>query len=167
MERIPLAIEHVIFQAVHPYEKVIEALEARLGTQESQEAVIRLLQSNASSWEQISQIVSTQIGTSGFVLFSKVDHGQYLALVGKRGRAIQYAIGNPLFAAQMTGNAPEAALYAPLRMVVYEDEQGNTRVAYDSLVSQMAPYGEAICDAARAVEQRLERLVAAITALDP
>ena len=35
---------------------------------------------------------------------------------------------------------PEVALYAPLRFVVYQDEAGQTFVAYDTLVSQVAQY---------------------------
>ena len=62
------------------------------------------------------------IGTSGLTLFYKVEHSFLLSLVGKTSRAIQYTIGNPLLAIQMTRYMPEAALYAPLRLVVYEDE---------------------------------------------
>ena len=65
----------------------------------------------------------------------------------------------------MTRYMPEAALYAPLRLVVYEDEQGKTFIAYDSFVSLLAQYQrEEITQVARVVEQKLEALVAEVIA---
>ena len=64
----------------------------------------------------------------------------------------------------MTRHIPEAALYAPLRLVVYEDEEGRTFVAYDNFVSLLAQYQrEEITQVARVVEQKLEALVAEAT----
>ena len=56
-------------------------------------------------------------GSSGFMLFSTNDHGSLLRMVGQSRRAVQYVIGNPLFAVEMTRHAIGAALYAPLRVL--------------------------------------------------
>ena len=40
-----------------------------------------------------------------------------------RRNALQYEIGNPLTASKMTRYELGAALYAPLRVVLFEDEQ--------------------------------------------
>jgi uncharacterized protein (DUF302 family) len=65
----------------------------------------------------------------------------------------------------MTKHQPEAALYAPLHLVVYEDEEGKTFAAYDSFISLLAQYQrEEITQVARVVEQKLEALVAEVTA---
>src|SRR5262245_40967120 len=37
-----------------------------------------------------------------YVLFATQDHGSLLRLAGQKRRAIQYVVGNPLFALQMT-----------------------------------------------------------------
>jgi uncharacterized protein (DUF302 family) len=106
------------------------------------------------------QAVEEHIGTSGFTLFWKIDHGDVLALAGKSGRARQYATGNPLLAVQMSRHVPEVALYAPLRLVVYEDHQGRTFVAYDRITSQLAQYEhKEVARVAEIVEQKLEALV--------
>lgn len=39
-------------------------------------------------------------------------------------QALQYEIGNPLTASKMTCHRLATALYAPLRVALYEDEQG-------------------------------------------
>ncbi len=156
----PITIEHIVVASNQPYEKVSDVLEARLGSAENWEAIgEHLLAANASE-EQVAQTIEEYLGTSGFTLFYKVEHSHLLALIGKTSRATQYTIGNPLLAIQMTRHLPEAGLYAPLRLVVYEDEQGSTFLAYDSFVSLLAQYQrEEITQVARVVEQKLETLV--------
>ena len=55
-------------------------------------------------------------------------------------------------------------MYAPLKLIVYQDEEGRTFVAYDGFVSLLAQYQrEEITQVARVVEQKLEALIAAVT----
>ena len=65
----------------------------------------------------------------------------------------------------MIEHAPEAALYAPLRLAVYENHAGKASVAYERFTSQLAqyPYPE-IASVAQLVDQKLEDLVAQATA---
>ena len=44
---------------------------------------------------------------------------------------MQYEIGNPLTAERMSRYALAAGLYAPLRVVLYEDESGRAIFEYD------------------------------------
>jgi hypothetical protein len=56
---------------------------------------------------------------------------------------------------------PEAALYAPLRLVVYENRAGKAVAAYERFTSQLAQYPHPeIAPVAQLVEQKLEELVA-------
>lgn len=57
-------------------------------------------------------------------IFGERDHGALLRIVGKRRNAVQYDVGNPLTASMMTRHQLPAALYAPLRVVLFEDRQG-------------------------------------------
>jgi hypothetical protein len=57
-------------------------------------------------------------------IFGERDHGAVLRIVGGRRSALQYDIGNPLTASKMTRYQLPAALYAPLRVVLFENEQG-------------------------------------------
>ena len=70
-------------------------------------------------------------GPSGFMLFRTSDHGALLRSAGQTKRAVQYLFGNPLFTVRMTQHDIRAGLYAPLRVLVYEDEGGKTCVEYD------------------------------------
>ena len=157
-------IEHVVVAATQTYEQVLTSLDKRLGSSESQEEVVRLLSTPEITWEQIEQTVQQRRGSSDFTLFAKVDFAPLLARRGAMSRAMQYTIGNPVLAVQMLQSQPEAGLYIPLRLVVYEYQE-RTFVAYDRLVSLLHQYQQDdLLRVAMLVEQKLEALVAAVTA---
>jgi uncharacterized protein (DUF302 family) len=160
----PITIEHVVVASNQPYEKVIDAFEARLGPAEHWEEILRPLLLSKASWELVTQTIEEHIGTSGLTFFFKSEQSPLLVLAGKTSRVTQYTIGNPLFATRMTMHMPEAALYAPLKVVIYADEEGKTFVAYDSFTSLLAQYQrEEINQVAQVVAQELEALVAEVT----
>ena len=100
-------------------------------------------------------------GTSGFMLFGKRHHGSMLRIVGKARKAIQYVVGNPLFAVQMTQHDIRASLYAPLRVLLYENEEGKTCLEYDKPSSLFGQFGNAeITAVATMLDRKLEDLVA-------
>ena len=156
-----ITIEHIVVASDRSYEQVIEALEAQLGLRADWEEIAR---TPNATFEQAVQLVEQQLGTSGFTILSKIEPGALLTLSGKPTRAAQYAIGNPLLAIQMIEHAPEVALYAPLRLVVYENRAGKAVVAYERFTSQLAqyPYPE-VAAVAQLVEHKLDELVAQAT----
>lgn len=54
-------------------------------------------------------------------IFLSRDHGSLLRIAGQSRKAVQYEIGNPLTASKMTRHEFATGLYAPLRVVLYED----------------------------------------------
>ena len=100
------------------------------------------------------------VGPSGFMLFRTSDHGSLLRLVGQKKKAIQYLVGNPLFAIQMTQHDIRASLYAPFRVLIYENEEGKTCVEYDRPSSLFGQFGnERITPTATMLDSKLEALV--------
>jgi hypothetical protein len=55
---------------------------------------------------------------------------------------VQYEIGNPLIASKMKRYQLPAALYAPLRVVLFENEQGRGVFEYDKPSSFFRQYGD-------------------------
>src|SRR5262249_34779432 len=101
------------------------------------------------------------VGPSGFMLFRTSDHGALLRLAGQTKKAVQYLLGNPLFAVRMTQYDIRAGLYAPLRVFVYEDEGGKTCVEYDRPSSLFGQFGNAgVTEVATMLDRKLEQLVA-------
>ena len=72
-------------------------------------------------------------------IFEERDHGSLLQIWGD---AVQYELGNPLTASKMTRHQLAAALYAPLRVVLFEDEQGRGILEYDRPSSFFSQYGD-------------------------
>jgi uncharacterized protein (DUF302 family) len=90
-------------------------------------------------------------------IFEERDHGALLEIFGGRRNALQYEIGNPLTASKMTRYQLSAALYAPLRVVLYEDEQGRGVFEYDKPSSFFGQYGdERVSEVGRYLDDALE-----------
>lgn len=70
-------------------------------------------------------------GSQDLMIFTINDHGKVLSLFGITKKVIQYQIGNPLIASRMTSKDLLAAIYAPLRVLVYQAEDGRTYVDYE------------------------------------
>jgi uncharacterized protein (DUF302 family) len=153
-----ILIEHVHVKTEKPFGEVAAAFEARLG--KFDEAVSEQFR-NGDAPEAIRARIEEMAGASGFMLFRTSDHGALLRLAGQSKQAVQYLLGNPLFALQMTQHDVRAGLYAPLRVLLYEDEQGKTCVEYDTASSLFGQFGNAkVTEVAAMLDRKLEQLVA-------
>jgi uncharacterized protein (DUF302 family) len=93
-------------------------------------------------------------------IFGQRDHGALLQIAGGKRNAIQYEIGNPLTASKMTRHQLAAALYAPLRVVLFEDEQGKGIFEYDRPSSFFGQYGdERVTEVGRYLDAILEAVL--------
>ena len=99
-------------------------------------------------------------GAQGLMIFAVFDHGAALNMAGARTNARQYLIGNPLTAIQMSQHDIRAALYAPLRVLVYERKGGQTIVEYDQASSLFGQFGRAdVTEVAKTLDVKLERVL--------
>jgi uncharacterized protein (DUF302 family) len=160
-QRRNVLVEHVHVETAKPFSDVAAALEARMGKFDP--AVYEQLQKGADA-EVVRARLEKMAGPSGFMLFRTSDHGALLRLAGQKKKALQYLLGNPLFAIQMTQHDIRAGLYAPLRVLLCEDEQGKTCVEYDKPSSLFGQFGNTkVTEVAKMLDQKLERLVAEAT----
>jgi uncharacterized protein (DUF302 family) len=91
-------------------------------------------------------------------IFLSRDHGSLLRIADHARKAVQYDIGNPLTASRMTRHQLAAGLYAPLRVVLYEDQEGGSVFEYDMPSSLFGQFGdEQVIDVARGLDVALER----------
>jgi uncharacterized protein (DUF302 family) len=151
-------IEHVHVETELPFDEVAAALKARMGKFDP--AVYEQLRSGADP-EAVRAGLEGMVGSSGFMLFRTSDHGAVLRLAGQTRKAVQYLLGNPLFAVQMTQHDIRAGLYAPLRVLVYQDEGGKTCIEYDKPSTLFGQFGNAkVTEVAAMLDRKLEQLVA-------
>jgi uncharacterized protein (DUF302 family) len=153
-----ITVEHVRVVADKPIDQVAKAFEQQLGQFDPE--VYKLLTVGEDP-DKVRAKLEAMVGPSGFMLFRTSDHGALLRLVGQQKKAIQYLVGNPLFAVQMTQHDIRAGLYAPLRVLIYQNEQGKTCVEYDRPSSLFGQFGSAkVTAVATMLDQKLEQLVA-------
>lgn len=89
-------------------------------------------------------------------VFLRRDHGALLQVVGRPRKALQYEIGNPHTASKMTRHRLPAGLYAPLRVFLYEDENGGSVFEYDKPSSLFGQFDdEQVTAVARGLDDAL------------
>lgn len=140
-------VEHVTITSAKPFADVREALETSLPHVD--EGLFVLLR-----FHQTETALRAMEAAPPLSIFGMRDHGGLLQIAGQARRAIQYDIGNPLTASRMTRRNISAALYAPVRVLLREDEHGSTAFEYDRPTTT---FGQ--CDDAdlRAVAAELDR----------
>jgi uncharacterized protein (DUF302 family) len=74
--------------------------------------------------------------------FLERDHGDLLAIAGRKRKAIQYEIGNAHTATKMTRFDLRVALYVPLRVALFETEGGEAVFEYDRPSSLVGQFGD-------------------------
>ena len=95
-------------------------------------------------------------------IFQVRDHGALLAIAGKARDALQYEIGNPVTASLMTRHRLSAALYAPIRVLLYENDAGHGVFEYDQPSTTFGQFGdERVMTVARGLDAALERALLA------
>src|SRR6516164_6132601 len=117
MTETRFSVVHVRVTSDRPFAEVQAAFERRVGRFEPD--VYQALAEGGDP-AAVRARLEAMAGSSGFMLFRTSDHGGLLRLVGEQRKAVQYLIGNPLFAVEMTRHAIGAGLYAPLRVLIYE-----------------------------------------------
>jgi Domain of unknown function DUF302 len=91
-------------------------------------------------------------------IFQVRDHGALLKIAGKARNALQYEIGNPVTASLMTRHRLSAALYAPIRVVLYENDAGHGVFEYDQPSTTFGQFGdEQVTAVARGLDAALAR----------
>src|SRR5262249_35771558 len=90
-------VDHVRLESDKPFEEVANAFEQLLGRFDPDVAKPLIADGDV---EEARAKIEAMAGPSGFMLFGTNDHGALLRLAGQRRKAIQYVVGNPLFALQ-------------------------------------------------------------------
>lgn len=158
MNSTRISVDHVRLATNKPFDEVTSEFERQLGRFDPD--VYKALARGGDA-EGAKTKIGAMAGPSGFMLFATHNHGALLRLAGQKRKAIQYVVGNPLFALQMTQHDIRASLYAPLRVLIYETDEGKTCVEYDRPSSLFGQFGnDRIAPTAAMLDKKLEALVA-------
>ena len=152
-------IDHVTVSSSKPYASVKQDLESRLGRLDDH--IRTLLKQNKV--EELRAALQRAAGNDGLVIHYIGVHGDWLVLKGQHKNGTEYFTGNVLTAVEMTNVNMAAGLYAPLRIMVYENTQGGTTIEYDKPSTQLSQFHSAQIDAqGRSLDDRLAKLCASV-----
>ncbi len=120
---------------------------------------------SAPTREQFEHVIQSQVGESDFTLFFEINYGQWLPLFGIERKVVRWILGNPLIAITMIQHDITASLFAPVELLLVENESGDgSTVIYDVPSSLMViEPNPALLAAARALDGKLEALVSYVT----
>jgi uncharacterized protein (DUF302 family) len=151
IQRKIIAVEHIRIDSIRRYDDVRAALEA-LPQFDNR---IRGLLRDGEIDHVRSELQAIQ-GDAHLVIFSIVAHGDWLQIVSGKRKAAQYVIGNVLVSTQMTRHRLAAGLYAPLRVMLYENDEGTATIEYDRPSTLFGQYGD---ERVTAVAKELDRKI--------
>jgi uncharacterized protein (DUF302 family) len=152
-------IDHVTVSSSKPYALVKQDLESRLGRLDDH--IRTLLKQNKV--EELRAALQKTAGDDGLVIHYIGLHGDWLVLKGQHKNGTEYFTGNILTAVEMTNVNMAAGLYAPLRIMVYENAQGGTTIEYDKPSTQLSQFHSAQIDVqGRSLDDRLAKLCASV-----
>jgi uncharacterized protein (DUF302 family) len=148
-----IVIEHIRISSERPFAEVRRKLESTVPKLDPDiaEALRSGDQKKVKDYEENGPKLS---------IFGERDHGALLKIAGGRRNALQYDIGNPLTASKMTRYQLPAALYAPLRVVLFEDDHGRGIFEYDKPSSLFGQYGDQrVTEVGRYLDTTLESVL--------
>jgi uncharacterized protein (DUF302 family) len=152
---VKIQIEHESLKVSCGFEEFTRRLESALGRFDAAE-----MRGFKDDPHGAAERLRKSSGDDGLLLFDVLDHGSLAAVHGKARKAKQYVVGNPLIAARMTRHDIRAGLYAPLRLFVFEDDDGSTRVEFDRPSSLFGQFRSAAVDAvAQDLDSKLRDLI--------
>jgi uncharacterized protein (DUF302 family) len=154
-------VTYITISCEKSFEQVTSALESRMG--EADNELLRQLKrlDTNKSFNQVESAVVSMVGESGFTNLADYQLGGLLTSqqTGHCLRSKLYIIGNPLIAAQMFKHNPAVGLYVPLRLFVYETDDGKIRINYDKPSSLLTQFqNDQISIVAQDLDQKLHDL---------
>jgi uncharacterized protein (DUF302 family) len=130
-----IAVQHVKIVLAQSFETAREAFESIVPPFDAE--IIALLRNG-----EVEDARQRLERAPELAIFQSRDHGSVLKIAGLARKALQYDVGNPLTASKMTRHHLAAAIYAPFRVVLYENEQGQAVFEYDKPSTLFGQFGD-------------------------
>jgi hypothetical protein len=119
-----VTFEHISIESSKPFRDVCAALEMAVPPLDP--AILNLLADG-----DVERVDHEREHGPELSIFLVRDHGALLQIAGRARSARQYDIGNAITASLMTRHQLAAAQYAPIRVVLYENDAGHAVFEYD------------------------------------
>jgi heme-degrading monooxygenase HmoA/uncharacterized protein (DUF302 family) len=159
---IPFNGVRLKFESGKPFDELVSALLADVGEKPLK---IDDLPAQFESWESYKAEVEAHVGPSGFILFALINHGAWIKKAQIQKKVLRVVIGNPLLAITMLRHDLTAGLFAPVELILIEEDDDHSSLMYVRPSSLMVVEpNEPLLGAARELDAKLQALAAKVTA---
>ena len=110
------------------YDQTVAALLSEIG--ENPEAITDLPAVFFQDWASFATEITNHLGSSEFMLMHLIDHGGWLQTAGINRKALRAILGNPLIAITMLRHDLTAGLFAPVELLILEEDDNRSSVTY-------------------------------------
>ena len=124
---IPFTGVRLRFDSSKNFDELVDALLSDVG---EKPVMIDDIAINFESWAAHQEKVESCVGPSGFMLFGLLNHGGWIKKVGIERKALRVIIGNPLIAITMLRHDLTAGLFAPVELLLVEEDNGRSSLIY-------------------------------------
>lgn len=159
--QIPFAGVRLQYGSTKSYDELAAALLADIG---DTPVPIDDIAVGFETWESYEREVASHAGPSGFMLFALLDHGGWIRKAGIEKKALRVILGNPLIAITMLRHDVTAGLFAPVELLITEEDHGGSALTYvvPSSLMVVEPNGP-LRAAALELDAKLAALAAKVT----
>jgi uncharacterized protein (DUF302 family) len=124
-------------------------------------AVLQIV-ADRGNWDDVRAQAASN-APNGLMIYATIDAGPVLALAGQRTQAVEYLLGNHVVAETMFRHDSRTPLYAPLRVLVHSDSDGNAVFSMDQPSTVFGGLGvPEITAVGRELDHKVATLLAAI-----
>jgi hypothetical protein len=126
--REPHGMTRVDIDTGIPFEEFIAALEKAAPPMD--QTALERIRATGGNWDDVRAAAAVN-APNDLMIYAKIDGRGFFGIAGHHTPAIEYLIGNHVIAETMFRHDPKALLYAPLRMLVHGDADGNAIFTMD------------------------------------
>jgi uncharacterized protein (DUF302 family) len=163
MSILNIAVERRVLISSRKFEDIIASITEAIGHPDMKAFWKEIAAS--STYPEMEAVVQRAVGPSGFMEFTRFDHGQFLkkaqSLTGPTAtpRIVRIVLGNPLIMMAMAKHVHDAGSYAPVTLLIDERDDG-VHLSYDTMASFLGGYGSAdALKVARELDTKVEALM--------
>src|SRR5271154_4907802 len=153
---LDVMVRRHVFDSDRPFQAVLDGIFGGI-TRPDIGSLFRQLAAS-TSYEEFTSLVRQAQGSAGLMRFLELELDRALALDPQAQSSaglglVRLIAANPVTMGEMTRHVPDAGSYAPVTILIQELPGGGTRLAYDSVASDIAIYDD---PAATQVAEKLD-----------
>lgn len=127
-QEIPFRGVRMRFDSDKSFDELRDALLADIGAEPAQITDLQALADR--DWNAFAADVQRQAGPGDFMLMHLIDHTGWLGTAGVERKALRVILGNPLIAITMIRHDLTAALFAPVEILLTDEDGGRSSLTY-------------------------------------